>query len=157
MTLASVTTKYENIGTLACRRSSFRFWCYEPEEMQGAEGEKRSKYLMVGMDKLQPGSGIEEHYHEYNAEMPIFDHAYYVISGRIQATTGDIEKIIGADSLIYCPSNIKHSITNIGKGNAKILRIKGSGEGEKTVGAIFTSKKGKVDYWQATTSGDQGK
>ena len=53
---------------------------------QGAEGEERSKYIMLGMDKLEPGGGIVEHYHVNNAEMPIFDHAYYVISGRIWAT-----------------------------------------------------------------------
>ena len=112
-----------------------------------ADGKDLSKYLMLGMDKLQPGGGIEEHYHECNADMPVFDHAYYVISGRIRATVGDTKKIVGADSLIYCPSDVRHSITNVGKGTAKILRIKGSGEGEKTGGAIFTSTKGRVDYW----------
>lgn len=111
------------------------------------EGGEHAKYLMLGMDKLQPGGGIEEHYHEYNAEVPVFDHAYYVISGRIQAIVGDIEKIVGADSLIYCPSNIRHSITNIGIGPAKILRIKGSGEGEKTGRVVYTKKKGRVNYW----------
>ena len=119
---------------------------------QESEGAACSKYIMLGMDKLQPGGGIEEHYHESSEEMPVFDHAYYVISGRIRATMGDIEKTVGADSLVYCPSNIKHSITNVGKGTAKILRIKGSGEGVKTGGAIFTKGKGRVDYWRPDKS-----
>ena len=114
---------------------------------QGSDGEERSKYVMLGMDKLEPGGGIVEHYHVNNAEMPIFDHAYYVISGRIRATMGDSERIVGADSLIYCPSNIRHSITNVGKGAAKILRIKGSGEGEKTGTVVYTKEQGRVDYW----------
>jgi mannose-6-phosphate isomerase-like protein (cupin superfamily) len=114
---------------------------------QGSEGEERSKYIMLGMDKLEPGGGIVEHYHVNNSEMPIFDHAYYVISGRIRATMGDSERIVGADCLIYCPSNVRHSITNIGKGTAKILRIKGSGEGEKTGTVVYTKEQGRVDYW----------
>ena len=114
---------------------------------QGSDGEERSKYIMLGMDKLEPGGGIVEHYHVNNAEMPVFDHAYYVISGRIRATMGDSERIVGADSLIYCPSNVRHSITNVGKGTAKILRIKGSGEGEKTGKVVYTKEQGRVDYW----------
>jgi quercetin dioxygenase-like cupin family protein len=65
------------------------------------EGKERSKYIMLGMDKLQPGGGIDEHYHKYDTETPIFDHVYYVISGRIRATIGDTERIVGADSMIY--------------------------------------------------------
>jgi mannose-6-phosphate isomerase-like protein (cupin superfamily) len=114
---------------------------------QESEGEERSKYIMLGMDKLEPGGGIVEHYHVHNAEMPIFDHVYYVISGRIRATMGDAERIVGADSLIYCPSNIRHSITNVGKRTAKILRIKGSGEGEKTGTVVYTKEQGRIDYW----------
>jgi len=114
---------------------------------QGSDGEERSKYIMLGMDKLEPGGGIVEDYHVNNAEMPVFDHAYYVISGRIRATMGDSERIVGADSLIYCPSNVRHSITNVGKGTAKILRIKGSGEGEKTGKVVYTKEQGRVDYW----------
>ena len=30
----------------------------------GTEGIERSKYIMLGMDKLEPGGGIVEHYHE---------------------------------------------------------------------------------------------
>ena len=109
--------------------------------------EEHSKYIMLGMDKLQPGGGIDEHYHKHDAETPIFDHVYYVISGRIRATIGDTERIVGADSMIYCPSNIKHSITNIGKRPAKILRIKGSIEGEKSGDAVFTRGEVRIDYW----------
>ena len=107
----------------------------------GMKGRELSKHIMLGLDKLQPGGGIEEHYHEFNAEMPVFDHVYYVISGRIQATVGDIERTVGADSLIYCPSNVKHSILNVGKGIAKVLRISGCAEGAEMGGAVYTKNK----------------
>jgi len=59
----------------------------------------------------------DEHYREYNnTDMPVFDEALYVISGRIRAKVGDIEKIVGPDTLIYFPSNAIVSFTNIGKG-----------------------------------------
>ena len=106
----------------------------------GMRGKELSKHLMLGLDKLQTGGGIEGHYHEFKDEMPIFDHAYYVISGRIRATVGDIERTVGADSLIYCPSNVKHSILNVGKGPAKVLRISGCNDGAKMGGAIYTKK-----------------
>ena len=99
-------------------------------------GKELSKHLMLGLDKFPPGGGIAEHSHEYSAEMPIFDHVYYVISGRIRATVGDVEKTVGADSLIYCPSNIKHSILNVGKTTAKVLRIAACGDGEKMGGWV---------------------
>jgi quercetin dioxygenase-like cupin family protein len=95
----------------------------------GMVGKELSRHLMIGLDKFPPGGGINEHTHVYSAEAPIFDHAYYVISGRIEATIGDVKKAVGADSLIYCPSNVKHAILNVGKTTAKVLRIAGCGEG----------------------------
>jgi quercetin dioxygenase-like cupin family protein len=106
----------------------------------GLVGKEPSQNLMIGLDKLKPGGGITAHYHEYGDKMPIFDHAYYVISGRIKATVGDTEKTIGADSLIYCPSNVKHSILNVGKTTARVLRITGS-DGGKIMGGWGDEKK----------------
>jgi len=70
--------------------------------------------------------------------MPVFDLIYYVISGQIKAKVGNVERTVGADSLIYCPSNIRHSITNAGNGLAKILRISGSAEGKKMGGPVYS-------------------
>ena len=117
-------------------------------DTQAPAGQEHSRFIMIGMDKLQPGGGIAEHYHICSAENPVFDHAYYVISGRIRATVGDIEKTVGADSLIYCPSNLKHAILNVGKGTAKVLRIKGSGIGDKNGTPVYTDgKEPRHDYW----------
>ena len=91
-------------------------------------GKEPSKYTLVSLEIIQPGGSLPEHYHEYNAEMPVFDHVFYVISGRVRAKIGNIEKTVGADTLIYCPSNLRHSLTNVGKGPAKYLLIAASPE-----------------------------
>ena len=70
--------------------------------------------------------------------MPVFDHVYYVISGRVKAVIGKSEKTVGPGALIYAPSNIRHSVTNIGKGPAKILKIAATGKGEKMEPPVFT-------------------
>ena len=70
--------------------------------------------------------------------MPIIDHIYYVISGRIRANVGDVKRIVGVNSLIYCPSNIRHSITNVGDGLAKLIRVSGSGEGARMGGSVYS-------------------
>jgi quercetin dioxygenase-like cupin family protein len=101
-------------------------------------GKEPSMYISLGLNKIQPGGGIEEHYHEFSDEMPVFDHIYYVISGHIKAKVGNIERTVGADSLIYCPSNIRHSITNVGDGLAKLLRVSGSAEGKKMGGPVYS-------------------
>jgi mannose-6-phosphate isomerase-like protein (cupin superfamily) len=101
-------------------------------------GKEPSMHIDLGLNEIMPGGGIEEHFHEFDKNMPIFDHVYYVISGRIKATIGDTEQVVGADSMIYCPSNLRHSITNVGKGMAKIIRMSGSGEGNVMGEAVYS-------------------
>jgi mannose-6-phosphate isomerase-like protein (cupin superfamily) len=91
-------------------------------------------HIKFSLDKVFPGGGVEEHYHE----PPVIDHIYYVISGRIRATVGDLEKVVGADTLIYCPSSVKHSITNVGKRVAKVISIDGSGIGERGGKVVYS-------------------
>lgn len=109
----------------------------EPDAQLVKPAEQSSLYLMLTLDEIAPGGGIQEHYH---VDAPIFDHAYYVISGQIRATIGDTERIIGSDSLIYCRSNVKHSITNVGKDTAKVLRLGAAGSGDNKGRTIYTKK-----------------
>jgi mannose-6-phosphate isomerase-like protein (cupin superfamily) len=97
-------------------------------------GTEPSKHIKFNLDIVSPGGGVEEHYHE----PPVVDHIYYVISGRILATVGDVKKIVGADTLIYCPSSVKHSITNVGKRIAKVISIDGSAEGVKNGKLVYS-------------------
>ena len=98
-------------------------------------GADPSTYIKLSMNKVFPGGGVEEHYHE----PPIVDHVYYVISGRILATVGDTKQVVGADTLIYCPSSVRHSITNVGKTAAKVISIDASAKGVRG-GAVVYSK-----------------
>jgi mannose-6-phosphate isomerase-like protein (cupin superfamily) len=97
-------------------------------------GTEPSMHIKFSLDKVFPGGGVEEHYHE----PPVIDHIYYVISGRIRATVGDLDKVVGADTLIYCPSSVKHSITNVGKRVAKVISIDGSGIGERGGKVVYS-------------------
>jgi quercetin dioxygenase-like cupin family protein len=57
-----------------------------------------------------------------------------VLSGKIQGTVGETVKTVGKDSLIYCPSNVKHAILNVGETTAKVLRIAACDQGKKMGG-----------------------
>ncbi|MBI2908481.1 MAG: cupin domain-containing protein [Chloroflexi bacterium] len=91
-------------------------------------GEDGVSYLLLTLDDIEPGGGIDAHYH---ADVDTFDHAYYVISGEIAAKVGDQEeKIVGEDTVIYFPSNVVHRIKNVGTTNAKVLRLGAAASGE---------------------------
>jgi quercetin dioxygenase-like cupin family protein len=113
-----------------------------PTTHKGQLTEKENAiHIMMGLGVFYPGGGIEEHYHVCSDDVRVFDHAYYVISGKIKAVIGDQVRIVGANSLLYCPSNVKHSITNVGKGNAKVLRVSACNEAAKMGEAVWT-------YWK---------
>ena len=96
-----------------------------------------SIHTSITLEKMQPGGSLDEHYNEYNAEMPVYDHLFYILSGRMRATIGDIERTVGAHTLVYCPSNVRRSLSNVGKGLAKYLRIRGAAEGAKMGGPVY--------------------
>jgi mannose-6-phosphate isomerase-like protein (cupin superfamily) len=134
-------------------QDDFRF--IRPSSEKDRVGKHPSKHFMLTLDMINPGGGVEEHYHEDSEDMPIFDHVYYVISGKILAKIGTDERIVGADSLVYCPSNVKHSIKNVGKTRAKVLRMSGSAEGRKMGGPVYSKKpSGKlgVREWKLADS-----
>ena len=102
-----------------------------PSSSDDRVGKEPSMHLWINAYKMQPGGAVDPHYREYNnTDMPIFDEALYVISGRIRAKVGDIEKIVGPDTLIYFPSNAIVSLANVGKKAAKFLKIGASDEGK---------------------------
>jgi len=63
------------------------------------------------MDKIGPGGGVEEHYHEE----PIVDHVYYVISGKVLATCGDLQEVVGPDNRHLLSFKRQAFLTNVGK------------------------------------------
>ena len=118
----------------------YRFVRSSTEALNGG-GKEPSKHITLFLLRFETGGGFDENYRENNAEMPIFDMVYYVISGRVRFTLGEIEKTVGADTVIYCPSNVKHSMINVGKSLAKLIMVSGSGEGEKMGAPVYTKKK----------------
>jgi len=101
-------------------------------------GPEPSMHSWVTFFKLPPGGSIDAHSHEYNnTDKPIFDLVFYVISGRLRVTLGDIEKTVGPDTLIYCPSNVKIGFVNVGKNVAKFIKDGASDEGKIQGGPVY--------------------
>jgi mannose-6-phosphate isomerase-like protein (cupin superfamily) len=103
-------------------------------------GKETSKHITFALVKLEQGGGFDENYREFNVKTPIFDLVFYVISGRIRVTLGDNEKIVGSNTLVYCPSNVKHSMVVVGNHPAKMIMIYGTGEGEKMGVPVYSKK-----------------
>ena len=90
------------------------------------------------LNVFELGGGIEIHYHDL---IPVTDHAYYVISGKILAIISDKQEIVGPDTLLYCLTNQLHSIKNIGTEPAKLLRIGAVATGDSSGKSIFVKEK----------------
>ena len=90
-------------------------------------GEGGSLHTGISLDFIEPGGGVDSHYH---TDCDLFDHIFYVISGQIQVKLGDEEEIVGSDTIIYCPSDVAHSIKNVGKEQSKVLRIAAAANGD---------------------------
>jgi mannose-6-phosphate isomerase-like protein (cupin superfamily) len=116
-----------------------------PASVDARAGSEPSMHQWITLAKLEPGGVMEEHYFEHGANMPVFDITLLVISGRIRVTIGDIEKTVGPNTLIYVPSNLKRSVTNVGKVLAQYVAIKivPSGKGEKMGDAVYS----KMPNW----------
>ena len=111
-----------------------------PANVAARVGKERSLNQWITLAKLEPGGVVDEHYFEHDNGIPVFDVSLFVISGRVRITVGNIEETVGANTLIYAPSNLKRSITNVGKGIAKFLAIKivPSGKGEKMGEQVYS-------------------
>ena len=96
--------------------------------------ENGSRYLTIVLGEFEPGGGIEPHYHEIT---PPCDHAYYVINGEIEASIGNRKERVGSDTLIYCTTDVIHSLRNVGKSPAKLLRIGAAADGKSSGNAVF--------------------
>ncbi|MDP3880060.1 MAG: cupin domain-containing protein [Dehalococcoidales bacterium] len=99
--------------------------------------EDGSMHLRVVLDEVEPGGGIEPHYHDLT---PACDHAYYVISGEILASLAGREEIVGPDTLIYCPTDVVHSLRNVGNSPAKLLRIGAAASGDTGGKSVFVKE-----------------
>jgi quercetin dioxygenase-like cupin family protein len=119
-----------------------------PASVAYKAGKEPSINQWLTLEKIKPGGCLDPHYNEFGAGIPVFDISLYVISGRLRVTLGDIEKTVGPDTLIYIPSNVRHSVTNVGKGIVKYLAMKvvTSTEGERMGDTVYL----KMPVWCQT-------
>ena len=91
-----------------------------------------------------PNVGLSQHLsmciYGFRKLMPVYDVALYVISGQMHVIVGDTEKTVGPDTLIYSPSNVTRSLTNVGNDVAKILRMSGSVGGAKMGRPVYSKR-----------------
>jgi mannose-6-phosphate isomerase-like protein (cupin superfamily) len=100
-------------------------------------GKDGSMHLRLVLDEVEPGGKIEPHYHELT---PVCDHGYYVISGEIKARIGDKTEVVGPDTLLYCQTDVIHSIENVGKTTAKLLRLGAAADGNSSGKSVFVKE-----------------
>jgi quercetin dioxygenase-like cupin family protein len=92
-----------------------------------------SRWLLVTLDVVERGGGIDPHYHEGL----VADHAYYLIEGTAVATIGDREYEVGPDSLIVFPCRIVHGLRVTSAGGARFLRLGAAPDGQASGNSVF--------------------
>jgi mannose-6-phosphate isomerase-like protein (cupin superfamily) len=92
-----------------------------------------SRWLLVTLDVVEHGGGIDPHYHEGI----VADHAYYLIAGTAIATIGDEEFEVGPDSLIVFPCQTVHGLKVTSPEGAKFLRLGASADGPASGNSVY--------------------
>ncbi len=103
-----------------------------------ARPDRNSRWLLVTLDVVEEGGGIDLHYHDGMD----FDHAYYVIDGEVVASIGDRQYRIGSDSLMFFPCGVAHGFKVVSAGGARILRLGASPDGVATGNSVWMSTAG---------------
>lgn len=92
-----------------------------------------TRWLLVTLNLIEPGGGIDPHYHEdLNA-----DHAYFLMDGTVLARIGEEERVVDANSLMVFRSDIVHGFRVIGDEPARVLRLGAAPDGLATGGSVF--------------------
>ena len=95
--------------------------------------DQHSRWLLVAMNIIEPGGGIDPHYHE-GLEA---DHAYFLLEGEVVARIGDDEFPVKANSLMMFNSKIVHGFRVVSPEGAKVMRLGASATGKSTGGSVF--------------------
>lgn len=96
-----------------------------------------SRWLLVTLDVVEQGGGIDPHYHEGI----VADHAYYLIEGTAIATIGEDEFEVGPDSLIVFPCQTVHGLKVTSPGGARFLRLGAAADGPASGNSVYTDTK----------------
>jgi len=99
----------------------------------------RHSRVLVGKGGLQAENFVTGHSNIFvGGKIPLHSHkneeVYIILSGKGEMTVGNETKVVEGVSAVYIPSNVEHSLTNIGEENMEIIYI--------------YSPAGIVDHWE---------
>lgn len=94
---------------------------------------ERSRWLHLTLNVIEPGGGIDPHYHDGVDA----DHAYFVISGTVRARIGDDYFDVGPDELMVFPCGTVHGFTVTSDEGARVLRLGAAADGRTSGGSVF--------------------
>lgn len=92
-----------------------------------------ARFLMVSLDVIEHGGGIDPHYHEGL----VADHAYYLADGEVLARIGNEEFTVTKDSLMVFDCTVVHGFKVVSPEGARVLRLGASATGKSTGGSVF--------------------
>jgi quercetin dioxygenase-like cupin family protein len=95
-----------------------------------------TRWLLVTLDLIEPGGGIEPHYHE---DMTA-DHAYFLIDGLAVAQIGDDEHEVRPNGLMVFRADVVHGFRIVGDQTARVLRLGAAPDGIATGGSVFVGR-----------------
>ncbi len=92
-----------------------------PSLQKGVEG------LSVGMTILPPGKTSSFHSHDVECE------TWIIVSGEGEVRVGEERELVGPESVVFLPRNIKHQIINTGQEPLRMFWIYTPPGGEKAI------------------------
>ena len=92
-----------------------------PSLQGGVEG------LAVGMTILPPGKSSSFHSHDVECE------TWIIVSGEGEVRVGEDRELVGPESVVFLPRNIKHQIINTGQEPLRMFWIYTPPGGEKSI------------------------
>jgi quercetin dioxygenase-like cupin family protein len=98
----------------------------------GSRSPLQADNFVSGFVIIEPGGTVPLHQHEQ-------EEVYYVLKGRGEMTVGAETQIMQAVSVVYIPSNTRHTLKNSGDGELHMLFV--------------YSPAGMVSHWQEEREG----
>ena len=83
--------------------------------------------LSVGMTILTPGKSSSFHSHDVECE------TWIIVSGEGEVRVGEERELVGPESVVFLPRNIKHQIINTGQEPLRMFWIYTPPGGEKSI------------------------
>lgn len=92
-----------------------------------------TRWLLVTLNLIEPGGGIDPHYHEGLTA----DHAYFLMDGHAIARIGDEQHEVRPNGLMVFRSDVVHGFRVVGDTPARVLRLGAAPDGVATGGSVF--------------------